>query len=204
MPDYSEVLKSRIQAQSITKIDQIADKKIDILLLDAHLDRAFSILTTEGLSNYTMPFRDTENNAPHVELCFALPSYWDLDFASENSVWVLEKIKFLAEFVINRETHFWDGHTIANANPNKPFSTTMKQDFLLFSKPLLYQEELGEITLAEKSITPLFLIPIFNKEFEHKLSRGVLSLKKKLVNHNVSEILDDYRTSSIQKRFGIF
>lgn len=204
MPDYISELQRQINAKQTIKIDEIIDCKIELFLLDANLDRNFFILTTSGLAAYELPISDKENNAKHIELCFALPSYWDTTFKSENALWVVEKLKFLCNFLIDKKTHFWDGHTIPNSNPNKPFSETMKQEYLLFSHTFLFPDKLSQIQVEDKNIHLLFLIPIFQKELEHKLSRGTMALKKKMLNSNASEILDDFRLVWIKKRFGLF
>ena len=204
MLDFASALQQQLVIDKPLKIDEISDKNIDIVLLKTSSDRDYFILTTSGLSNYALPVSEAEKNDPFVELCFALPSYWETTFQSANSKWVVEKLKFLCAFVLDRNTHFWDGHTMPNANPNKPFSETMKQEYLLFSKSILYPNQLSQVALGEKNVHLLFLIPIFQKEFEHKLSRGTMALKKKLVNINANEILDDYRTPAVTKRFGLF
>jgi hypothetical protein len=204
MISFQASLEQRFGEENITKIDEITNHKIDILLVKSNFDRQFTLLTTSGLSNYNMPVNDKENNGEHIELCFALPSYWDITFKGENTSWVLEKLKFLSDFVLSRNTYFWDGHTIPNANPNKPFSATMKQDHLLFSKSMLYEQDLQTIECEGTTVHLLFLIPLFQKELDHKFSRGTLAIKRKLIDSNHGEILDDYRGVVIKKRFGIF
>jgi hypothetical protein len=204
MLDFSTVFKQHLQTDTVRKIDEIPEKNIDIFLFNTVLLRDFSILSTSGLSNFSLPYREEEQNGRHIELCFALPSYWDDQFKNENAVWVLEKLKFLCNYLLDKNTHFWDGHTMPNAKPNRPFSKTMKQEYLFFSKSILYPDLLTEVQIEDKTVTLLFLIPIFQKEWEHKLSRGTGALKKKLVNANAGEILDDYRNSTIKKLFGIF
>lgn len=204
MPDFSQAFQSKLEVQKYEIIDKIEIYNIDIVLFPTNFSRKFSILSTSGLSNFAMPQRTEEENQPHVELCFALPSYWDLSFASENSRWVVDKLKFLCHFVLEKQTHFWDGHTIPNAKPNRPFSKTMQQDCLLFSKSILHENELTSVELNNTKVYLLFLIPLFKKELDHKQARGTNAIKKKLVNANVGEILDDFRTVVITKRFGLF
>ena len=204
MPEFFQALQSKLKVQKHEIIDQIEGHAIDIVLFPTDFSRKFSILSTSGLSNFTMPLRAEEENQPHIELCFALPSYWDLKFDSKNSRWVLDKLKFLCEFVLNKQTHYWDGHTMPNANPNRPFSKTMMQNYLLFSKSILYEDELTSVQMGDKTVYLLFLIPLFQKELEHKHARGTNAIKKKLVNANIGEILDDFRAVVIKKRFGIF
>ncbi len=204
MPDFINAFSALPNCVASKKIDEIPNKAIEIHLLDFHVDRDFSVLTTVGLSDFSLPVRAEENNEPYIELCFALPSYWDKSFSNENSAWVIGKLKQLTNFLLDKNTHFWDGHTIANSNPNKSFSSTMKQDFLLFSKALSYPAEFGEIIIDDKKIIPLFVVPIFKKELDFKMSRGTNALKKKLLENNASDILDDYRLPVIKKRFGIF
>jgi hypothetical protein len=203
MTSFKAALAQRFSEENITKIDEVSQYNIDILLVKTHFDRDFTLLTTSGLSAYQMPFREEENNAPHIELCFALPSYWDLTFTNENSSWVIEKMKFLVDFVLTKKTHFWDGHTMPNANPNGPFSNSMKQNHLFFSKAILYENELNTFEVEGKTVHLIFLIPLFQKELEHKFSRGIMAIKRKLAASNHCEILDDFREVVIKKRFGI-
>ncbi len=204
MISFQAALVKQFSEQNISKINEIPQHKIDIMLVKTDFDRNFTLLTTSGLSTYDMPLREEENNAPHIELCFALPSYWDLTFKSENASWVIEKLKFLVDFVLSKKTHFWDGHTMPNANPNRPFSNTMKQNHLLFAKSMLYENELNTFEVDGKTVQLLFLIPLFEKELEHKFSRGTMAIKRKLIGSNQGEILDDFRTAVVKKRFGLF
>jgi hypothetical protein len=202
MLDFSAALQHQLQVEQPTKIDQIPDKQIDILLFKTSFERQFSILCTSGLSNYAMTNNTRENNHQHIELCFALPSYWDLTFQSESASWVVEKLMFLSNYVINKNTYFWDGHSIPNKNPNAPFSNTMQQSFLFFSHTLLHPDKLTAVHVNDKIIHLLFLIPIFQNELDRKISRGPDSLKKKMLTAHVGEILDDFRTPVIKKLFG--
>lgn len=204
MSDFTHAIQEFLHAYPITKIDEVSYKEIDIVLFDAHFDRQFSILCTSGLSKYDLPINEREDNLANIELCFALPSYWDKSFKSDNAAWVVEKLKFLCQFVLEKNTYFWDGHTMPNANPNKPFSQTMQQEYLLFSKSLLYPSELNIVQLGDKSVQLLFLIPLFQKEFDRKQARGTVEIKKKLIGSGVGEILDDFRSPIVKKRFGIF
>jgi hypothetical protein len=108
MPKFSDELIHQLSIETFTKIDEIPNKNIEIGLVSTKFDRDFTLLTTSGLSQYTLPIREEENSEPHIELCFALPSYWDLTFQNENCAWVLEKLKFLVNFVLDKKTHFWD------------------------------------------------------------------------------------------------
>jgi hypothetical protein len=204
MTDALEALNKRFGAENLTVIDEIRNYNIAIVLVNPKLNRDFSVLMTCGLLNYAMPYNDKEDNEPFIELCFALPSYWDFDFKTDNTRWVIDKLKFLVDFCLSKQTHFWNGHSMPNANPNRPFSATMKQDNLFIAKPMLFEQELSIIKTDEKTVHLLFLIPIFQKELEHKFSRGIVALKKKLVSKNFGEIVDDFRESAVKPWLGIF
>jgi hypothetical protein len=204
MTDAFKALCNRFGEENITRIEEFTDYSIEIVLVKPNLNRDFSILMTLGLSAYEMPVNELEQNEPFIELCFALPSYWDLKFKSTNARWVLDKLKFLVDFCLSNETYFWNGHTMPNAKPDAPFSTTMKMEFLFFSQPMLYENELATISYENKTLHLLFLVPIFRKELEHKFSRGTLALKKKLVSKNHGEILDDFRVSTVKPWLGLF
>lgn len=204
MTDALVALKKRFGSDNISLIDEITEHQVAIVLVNPRLQRDFTILMTCGLSNYAMPLNENEENEPLIELCIALPSYWDLEFKNENAKWVVEKLIFLVNFCIKKQTHFWNGHTMPNSNPNKSFSDSMKQNFLFISKPISYEKELSVIKWEDKTVHLLFLIPIFQKELEHKFSRGIVALKKKLVSKNFGEIIDDYRDSAVKPWLGLF
>lgn len=204
MTDALDALNKRFGSDHLKLIKEIAEHHVSIVLVNPRLHRDFNILMTCGLSNHAMPFNEKEENEPFIELCFALPSYWDLEFKDDKSKWVVDKLTFLVDFCLKKQTHFWNGHTIPNANPNKSFSDSMKQGFLFISKPLSYENELSIIKWEDKTVHLLFLIPIFQKELEHKFSRGIVALKKKLVSKNFSEIIDDYRDSAVKPWLGLF
>ena len=204
MLDFSKALQHQLETDNPVKIDEIQDKNIEIQLFNTNLDRKISVLCTSGLSNYSMPINEKEGNAERIELCFALPHYWDLSFQQENASWVVAKLKFLSRFVLDKNTHFWDGHTIPNSNPNKAFSASMKQENLLFCKSLLYPEVFSEVQVDEKTVHLLFLIPLFKQELDYKQSRGTTALKKKMNAANLGEILDDFRTPVLKKFLGLF
>ena len=79
----------------------------------------------------------------------------------------------------------------------------MKQNHLFFSKAILYENELNTFEVEGKTVHLIFLIPLFQKELEHKFSRGIMAIKRKLAASNHCEILDDFREVVINKRFGI-
>jgi len=204
MTTFLQALSTKFGEETLTVIDKVPNSEVVIVLIRGNFNRKFSLLSTCGLSTSKMPFRQEENNAPFVELCFALPDYWDFNFESPNSKWPIEKLKFLVSYALQKNVHFWDGHTMPNAKPNKPFSVSMKQNHLFLSKPLIYENEFSIVMLEQTEVHWLFLIPIFEKELEYKFTRGVNALKKKLVGAGHGEILDEFRPSAIKRMFGLF
>lgn len=185
------------------------DGDLPLLLLDLEPLQGKSgqvtVLMTNGLSDYTMPVPEKLIDRAHNELYFCLPSYWEWeDMTNPNMNWVFSWIQRLARYV--RETNNWfgHGHTMPCGKDMQALSGTMQQNHFFLSDPMLLEEELRPITLADKTIHFLAIIPIFGDEMDYKQGKGTLKLSQKLVQHNVNEKLDDYRSTVLKSKWRFF
>lgn len=160
------------------------------------------ILMTNGLSGYTMPVPEKFDGREYNELYFCLPSYWDLE--SPNGKWVIEWLQKLAKHVVEKRTWFGPGHTIPNGNPVGPLSATMKEKYLMLSEPMFLNTELIPLELDEKTIHFLSVIPIFEDEMDYKMGKGTYKLLRKMEGKGITELLDDYRLSSLKSKWRVF
>lgn len=159
------------------------------------------IIMTEGLSEYKMPVPERYKEWEATELYFCLPNYWDLnDMDNPRMNWPIKTIQRLVKNVIENKTWYGPGHTIANGNPPKAISETMKQEYFLLSKPIALEDYLQPLLVNEKEVHFLAVIPIFSQEFERKTSQGYYKWIKKYRLKNGNEILDDFRRSIHKKR----
>lgn len=172
------------------------------ILIDVQMRSKVKILMTNGLSNYQMPVLEKFKGKEHNELYFCLPSYWDLENATDKNMnWVFQQLFRLQKYVIEKQSWFGVGHTVPFANPLKPISENMKQSYFFLNNPLFLKDQLSPISSEDKTIHFLGIIPIFEDEFDYKLGKGTYKFQKKLNYQGVTELLDDFRASVLKSKW---
>ena len=202
MTSVAEALGKRIGNHRITSLPDETGDNIDLLLIDIETKVPIKLLMTDGLSSYTMPVPEKFAERGHVEIYFALPSYWNIeDVDNEKMNWPIKKIKKLANHLIEKQTWYGPGHTFSNGNPAKPLSSSMKQNHLLMADPIAVEDVLQPIEIDGKTVYFLGIIPIFEQEFERKQSKGHFKFIRKFRGRNGNLVLDDFRTSIYTSRW---
>lgn len=198
-----QILREQFGAEKVQIIKPQNENDYTLALVQLEADgRQIRILTTVGLSDYKMPVSDAFVGREYNEIYFCLPSYWDFENPENPKCnWVFNWIQRLAKFVVEKNTWFGHGHTIPAGNPPKQLSETMKQDYFIFSDPILLQNELKPIVLDDKTVHFLAIIPIFKKEWTYKSSRNTNIFIKKFIARKETELLDDYRKSILHRKF---
>lgn len=210
MSSIQEALGQRFGKEKIRLFpgqERIGTEKypVEILEIKLQLRSQITLLMTSGLSAYRMPVSTKYEGREHNELLFCLPSYWDLDDPNnEQCAWVVDWIKRLANFVLEKETWFGAGHTIPCGNPNVALSSTMKQNYFFLIDPIFLEKELQPLELDGKTVHFLAIVPIFPDEFDYKMGKGTYKLLKKMEIHQVTELLDDYRSSVLKRHWKFF
>jgi hypothetical protein len=198
-------LEKRFGQNSISLLPKSDSDTVQLALITFSSTRNIRILTTIGLSDYLMPVDDKFKGHEHNEIYFCLPSYWDCnDFLNPNFNWVQNWLEQIVAFVYKEQTWLAHGQTLSSGNPPIQLSKTMKQTYFLFSHPIVLKNELQAIQLDSKNIHFLAVIPLYKDEFEYKVARGMNKFLKKFNGRNASEILDDYRESTIRKKYILF
>lgn len=203
MSELRKALSDRIGEHRVHELPDPTGDNIDLLLLDIESKTQIRVLMTDGLSHYKMPVPEKYEERCFNEIYFALPSYWDLEEETQNMKWPVEKIKKLANHVIEKETWYGPGHTFSNGNPSQPLSSTMKQDHLLMADPIILEDVLQPLQLDGKAIYFLAIIPIFDQEFDRKQNKGYFKFIRKFRGRNGNEVLDDFRDSIYKSRWRI-
>lgn len=205
MSELKKVLEKSIGEHRVHSLEGKTSDYIDLLLLDIETKVPIKVLMTEGLSDYEMPVPERYKERKFTEIFFALPSYWEIeDTSNSNMQWPIEQIQKLTKHVIESETWYGPGHTFTNGKPPKPFSYNMKQDHLLLAEPIVLEELLQPMEIAGKTIYFLAIIPLFEEEFDRKMSKGYFKFIRQFRARNGDEILDDFRTSIFKSRWRIF
>ncbi len=200
MNELEQALVARFGADRVKTIDA-AQGDFPLLMFDLEMRSNIKVVMTNGLSDYCMPVHEKFEGKERTELYFCLPSYWDLD--NPNGQWIFEWISKLAKHVIEKHTWFGVGHTIPNGSPAMPLSPTMKQKYLLLNEPMFLEKELSPLQLSAFEVNFLGIIPIFEDEMDYKMGKGTYKLLLKMEAKGVSELLDDFRLSSLKSKWRV-
>ena len=205
MSELRKALESQIGEHRVHSFSSGSEDYIDLLLLDIETKVPIKILITDGLSEYKMPVPEKHKGREFNEIYFALPSYWEIE-EKENPLmrWPIDQIQKLAKHVVENETWYGPGHTFSHGNPPAPLSENMKQNHLVLTEPILLEDLFQPITLNEKTIHFLAIVPLFEDEFDRKMSSGYFKFIRKFRAKNGNEVLDDFRTSIYKNRWRIF
>jgi len=198
-----EQLIKRFGEHRVTELP-VKDGEIPLLLLDLELRSPVTVIVTNGLSDYKMPVPEKWKGREYNELYFCLPNYWLWEETENPKMnWPFYWIQRLAKFVVEKETWYGHGHTMPCGKDALPLSETMQQSYFVLSDPILLEMEMAPVTVDEKEIHFLSIIPLFEDEFNYKQSKGMFKFRQKLVNNAISEKLDDFRNSCMKRRWKI-
>lgn len=205
MSELREALELKIGEHRVHSFNSGSEDYIDLLLLDIETKVPVKILITDGLSEYKMPVPEKHKGREFNEIYFALPSYWEIE-EKDNPLmrWPIDQIQKLAKHVVESETWYGPGHTFSNGNPPAQLSENMKQNHLLLTEPILLEDLLQPIIIGDKTIHFLAIVPLFEDEFDRKMSSGYIKFVRKFRAKNGNEVLDDFRTSIYKSRWRIF
>lgn len=205
MEDIKTALIDRFGKQYVTDFSWKEEEHIDLLKVDIQTRNHYRLIMTNGMSNYKMPIPghlEAIQNRVHNELFFCLPEYWNLeDKEDPNANWPMQIIQKLAINVLENKTWYGPGHTIANGNPLKSISTTMKEEYFMLMDPIYFEEYLQPMKVGEKEVHFLAIVPIFQQEYDNIIYKGHHKWLRKFRSRNGDEILDDYRKSIHASRF---
>ena len=176
--------------------------EIPLIMLDLEIRGPISVLMTNGLSDYKMPVPEKLEGREYNELFFCLPSYWEWeDMSNPRTNWVFDWIQRLAKFVVEKETWFGHGHTMPCGANMTSLSETMLQNHFILADPMLLENELAPIKVGDKEVHFLAIIPMFPDEMDYKQGKGTFKLLQKFRNKSVTEQLDDFRSTVLQRNW---
>lgn len=210
MTDLKEALSQRFGAENVRETrfenpDKPELSAYPFLVIEIQARSAIKILMTQGLSDYRMPVLEKFAGKEHNELYFCLPSYWDLeDHSNPEMNWVFDVLFRLQKHALDKQTWFGTGHTIPFANPLSPISAKMKQMYFFLNDPVFLAEQLKPISMGEKTVHFLGVIPIFEDELDYKIGKGTYKFQKKLAHQDVTELLDNYRSTVLKSKWRFF
>jgi hypothetical protein len=186
-------------ASQVARVYNI-DDTVSVFAIDFSVTKRVKLLMTCGLSAHQMNMPDHLKSQKSCEIYFCVPSYWELlnDLNSEGN-WVINWLKLIVNYIKLNDTWVGAGHTLKCGADKLPLSPTMKQEYFVFSTPILLIDEFTEIKKMKGDINFFSIIPLFEKEFHYKQRRGIKKFHKKMIAVGMSEKLDEFRFSLIKR-----
>lgn len=204
MSHFKETLIKRFGEHRVVDIS-VDDGEIPLLAIDIESRTQVTVICTNGLSEFRMPVPEKLKDRAYNELCFCLPSYWEWeDIENPNMNWIFPWLQKLSKHVVEKNTWYAHGHTFTNEKDITPLSPTMLQNNLMLSDPILLENELQPISVEDKLVRFLTIIPIFEDELEYKHMKGTFKFMQKLTAKGTSELLDDFRKTSLRGKWRLF
>lgn len=164
-----------------------------------YLGKKYITISTDGLWKYTMPVAPKYAGKEHIELCICVENDWDLN--DEDHQWPVEKLIWLGEFMLHKKSWFGAGHTIPNGEPPAPLSISVTQDHFFLDDATLMHKQFNPFYIDETLVHFLFVIPITKDELAYKQKTSTFNFKKKLASKNVHEVIEEFRPSSVIKKW---
>jgi len=176
------------------------DTEISIVAVDLSDTHRVQLLMTSGLSKHPMNVPDHLKSQNRCEIYFCVPSYWELlKDLDPKANWVMNWLQLIVNYAKSNDVWLGAGHTLKCGADKLPLSPTMKQEYFVFSPPILLEDEFSEIKRLCEEINFFSVIPLFEKEFEYKQRKGIEKFAQKMKAAGMSEKLDDFRPSLIKR-----
>ena len=142
--------------------------------------RPFFTYVTSGMSDLPMTIpRTADPELAVAELIF---------YADEANNDYAELLRKLAHFPHENRTWLGSGHTMPNGTPPQPFFGSSELDTVLFMPTIVRPESNEKLTVGDKLLNLLWVVPLTTRECELKLNEGVGAIYALFdrVNHPVA------------------
>jgi len=193
-------LKSLFNVDSIVELKKNSTYGFSINWLKATKENPYHIIFTSGLSDTKQKGTAQYPEFEFIELYFCLPEYWKVEDVSSDLKWPIEWLNKLAQIPQKNSTWFGPGDTIPTGNPPEAISAKFKQNHFILAEPITFETHLKEVNINDKLVRFLSIIPIFEAEMTHKTNHSAKILMANYKHRNLTEELDEYRTSIIKNR----
>ena len=168
--------------------------------------RPVHTLITAGMS--ARPMKVTKPDAPaHLELMITLPREWQLGAElpkDERWSWPVQLLQTLARGAHEEGGWLGWGHLIPNPNAGLPYAPTTKQCAALIVPSLLVPTDFYELALVERTIVFYAVVPLYKEEYEIGRRKGTDELFTRLIDGDVTDVVEPSRRNVGRKRFWFF
>lgn len=163
------------------------------------------ILMTSGLSECKMKVHDRHQGEEYVELYFLLPPYWkEEDLSKSQNEWVFTCLLNIKNHIQQKNTWFGHGHTFSFTDLETPLFKSTKETHFIVSDPIALDDYLKPLSVNDKTIHFLSIIPVFKNELHYKEARGTFKMFEKFQQYRVTEKMDGYRETVIKSTLSRF
>ncbi|MFM9962181.1 MAG: suppressor of fused domain protein [Planctomycetaceae bacterium] len=178
---------------------------IDVHHIPPEPGRDFHTLITTGMSDKPMTVPDGAEDFQYAELVICLPPNWKLtqaDFAQEQNYWPIRLIKSLARLPHEYDTWLGPGHSVPNGGEQpQPYADNTRFCCAIIVPAVRFGEDFLRLTTPDERIINFYTVwPILPDETEFKLKHGYDELLDRLLSHEVSDLIDIRRQSSVARR----
>jgi hypothetical protein len=188
-------LHSIYSFESAKEVFSNDEYRFDILHIQPK-DHKFQLLITDGLSAYNQNSEWDDKIPSRIELYMCLPDYWNL----KNLDWPIHWLNRIAQVPQKFTSSFGHGDTIPAGNPPGELDDKLEANHFIISLPNLLKKELSGKDWEEMDFKMLAVLPIFQTEVDFKLRNSATVLFKKMEKKQITELVDQYRSSVCRKR----
>lgn len=165
--------------------------------------RPFYFLGTMGMSALPMTLPEDYPGPEYAELFILLPPDWprtqqEIEAAGEDAWWPYRLLKTLARIPHEYETFLGPGHTVPNGDPPEPFADSVGFAGAMLVDGGALADEFAEVTIGDKTVQFLLIVPLFAEEMEYKLEHGAEALLERLESAEIGllDIADPKRPNA--------
>ncbi len=200
-------LEDRYGAHRVMDVP-VSEGEFPLLAIEIEAKQPVTLIMTNGLYQKEMMVPEKVKNRKHIELFFALPSYWEyeeIDNPKRN--WIFSWIQKLAKHLHENDTWYGYGHTFSNQSiidgkiSYNPLSPIVSAQHLILLDPINLDYEIQKLEIDGKEIHFLAIVPIFSDELDYKQGQSARKLVGKMMNKGVSETIDEFRGSVLKRNW---
>jgi hypothetical protein len=173
---------------------------IDVHMVEPTPQRNYYTLVTSGMSDRPMKVPEGCDEYRFAELMISLPPDWPMAeeaWKEEAYYWPVRLLKILARFPHEYDTWLGPMHTVPNGNPPAPFANNTKLCGAILLPGVTVPPGFHRLEAPGRTILFHSVIPLHANEMEQKLKVGGEALFEGFDRHDVSEVLDPFRPSSL-------
>lgn len=181
-----------------TEVARISWKGNELGLLTFKEGKGQMLFTT-NLADYTMPVPENYKEFERIELYFLLPEYWNAETNDPLFQWAMDTLVAIKNYLTQGRWAI-NGHTFSFKNVPESRFNASKFDALLLTEPISLEALKHPLDSPNGPVYFKPLTPVFMREKDFKVARGIQKLMDKFLDQGVNEKWDEFRISAVKSR----